>query len=430
MKRSPRPIHAWRESLPRSLRVFFAVFLAYTALTWISCLVHWRLGYGQAYSSPFIHQSADPFTDFRTYLVRFNRYFHSEQFFEQFPARDLPYFSYPAPAAVVYRALYKLPRRTTGYLALGIVWSLLLTWGLFRVLVRSGLRSAVAGVVAVLTLAAAFPLDFLLERGNIELVVWILVFAGLLLYLKRQENAAALLLGLAASVKIFPILFCGILLHRRRYAALALALCTAVLSDVLALWYAGPTFSAAFHGFNATVGNYQRSYSAVARPADVGMDHSFFALAKVAGQQLGLPFQSWLHPYYLIAGALAMALFFGRSLRLPLANQLLFLAIMVVGLPPNSFDYTLVYLYAPWTVLAVAAVQSWRQRKGSVPGVTTLLLCFVPLLAPFSLFVFNGVRFGGQVQTATLLALLSLCLAYPVPDDLWYRTPAMEPRRG
>ena len=181
---------------------------------------------------------------------------------------------------------------------------------------------------------------------------------------------------------------------------------------------------------NATVGNYQRSYSAVARPADVGMDHSFFALAKVVGQQLGLPFQAWLHPYYLIAGAIALTLFVGRSLRLPLANQVLFLAIMAVGLPPNSFDYTLVYLYAPWTILAVAAAQSWRQRRGRVPGLTALLLCFVPLLAPFSLFVFDGVRFGGQVQTAVLLALLGLCLAFPVPDDLWCRAPANQQQPG
>ena len=407
-------------SLPRPLRLFLWVFLIYSALTWISCLVHYRHGDGKPYSSPFIHESRDPFTDLRTYRVRFDRYFHHPEFFEQFPQGNLPYFSYPAPAATLYRLFYRTHHPTIVYLLIAISWAGLLGCGLFRVLRRIGAsRWASVGLVTVM-LAGAFPFDFMLERGNLELVVWILVFVGLFLYVRGREYPAAVVLGIAASLKIFPVIFCGILLHRRRYSALCVSLMTAGLCDGLSLWYAGPTLRAAFRGFNRTVTNYQQSYSVPARAADVGMDHSFFAFAKVVGQHLGLAYQTWLLPYYLLAGAMTLLLFVGRSLRLPLANQVLFVTLMAIGLPPNSFDYTLVYLYAGWAILCVAGFEA--ERTGTpIPMLPVLLVCFVPLLAPFSLFVAHGVRFGGQVQTISLFALLAFCLAVPIPDALWSR---------
>ncbi len=409
------------ESVPRPLRIFLTVYVLYTAVTWISCLIHYRLGHSQPYSSPFIHQSWDPFTDFRTYNFRFQLFFHRAEFFNQYSNFQLPYFSYPAPAAVVYRFFYGLGRPTRDYLMLGGVWALCLTFGLYWMLRRSGSRVGVAAGVALLMLAGAFPLDFMLERGNLELVVWILVYLGAFLYLSGYAKSAAVLLGAAASMKIYPIIFCGLLLQRRRYGAVGVAILTAAVCDVLSLWYAGPTFMTAFHGFNQTVMNYQQSYSIPARASDGGMDHSFFSLTKAVGHGLGLRYETWLHPYYLIAGVLALVLFFGRSLRLPLLNQVLFIMVMAISLPPNSFDYTFVYLYLPWTMLCMVAFRAAR-RGVAVPGLTPLMLCFVPLFAPFSLFVRHDMRFGGHVQTVVLLVLLSLCLRYPFPDELWVRS--------
>ncbi len=412
------PVGSSKLTLPRSLGVFFTVFLLYTAATWISCFIHYRLGHSQAYSSPFIHRSWDRFTDYRTYFIRFHRFFHKPEFFKQYADRDLSYFSYPAPAAMVYWCFYHLWHYILAFVALAAAWSIGLAWGLFCVLELRGVERRIAAGIAFVMLAAAFPVHFMIERGNIELVVWIAVFCGLYLYLRGRDGAAAVLLGIAASIKIFPVIFCGLLLQRRSYGALALALVAAATATLLSLWFAGPTIAIAFHGFNHTVANYQQSYSIPARVADVGMDHSFFALTKVVGRELGFTYQNWLHPYYGIAGCIALALFFGRALRMPVANQILYIMIMAVGLPPNSFDYTLVYLYAPWAALCLVAFEA--QRRGViVPGLTALFLCFVPLFAPFSLFVRHDVRFGGQIQTVSLLILLIADLVYPIPDHLW-----------
>jgi hypothetical protein len=215
------------------------------------------------------------------------------------------------------------------------------------------------------------------------------------------------------------VIVCGLLFRRRSWPAFALALVTAVVVTVFALWFAGPSMHAAFAGFNGTVNNYQHSYSMIARPADVGMDHSFFALVKVLGLAAGANIAAWLPRYYIGAGLVALVLFFARAMHLPVANRVLFFMVMMLGLPPNSFDYTLVYLYAPWVLLVLAAIGNQRSQgeHGLDRRLTLLLLCFVPLLAPFNLFVDHGIRYGGQVQAVMLLLLLALGLLWPVPDE-------------
>lgn len=405
---------------PRPLRVFLILFAAYTAITWISCGIHFLHGDPQAYSSPFIHKATDPWTDLRTYEWRFKD-FHTLKFFEVSHKFWLAYFSYPAAASLIYWALYHAPHITAMYLLIAGVWIAVLLVALVLLLRRWRWSSAQATGFAVFIAATCFPLDFMIERGNIELIVWVVIFCGLGAFLYQRTYPAAVLLGVAAAFKIFPIIFCGLLFRRRTWRAFALALASAVALTLFALWFAGPTIKQAFIGFNGTVASYQRHYSMPARPADVGMDHSLFALAKVVGVHLHLDISTWLTRYYVIAGIGALALFFGRAIRLPLFNRVLFLTIMAVLLPPNSFDYTLVYLYAPWLMLVLAAISV--HRSGAAPAserrLIAYFLCFVPLFAPFSLFVHHGNRFGGQVQTLALLVLLALCLAFPVEDSLW-----------
>jgi len=52
-----------------------------------------------------------------------------------------------------------------------------------------------------------------------------------------------------------------------------LALLNAAVVTFLSLWFARPTISIAFHGFNHTVVNDQQSSSIPARVSDGGMDH-------------------------------------------------------------------------------------------------------------------------------------------------------------
>ena len=46
---------------------------------------------------------------------------------------------------------------------------------------------------------------------------------------------------------------------------------------------------------------------------------------------------------------------------MPVANQLLALTAFMVMLPPISYFYTLVHLYAPWVVLVFVAIRAGRR---------------------------------------------------------------------
>ncbi|HVG26709.1 MAG TPA: glycosyltransferase family 87 protein [Acidobacteriaceae bacterium] len=406
-------------SVPRPLRLFWIVYIAYTALAWAVCGWHFLHGDPQAYSSPFIHKAADPFTDLRTYTARF-RLFHTPAFFAPSSDYRLPYFAYPATASLVYWLFYHLPHTTLMYLALATAWICALTVGLASVLARQGWPRLAAWSAAVLTAALSFPLDFMLERGNIELVVWMLLFVGLFCWLRGRSSLAAAFLGAAAAIKWVPIVFCGVLFRRRTLSSFALAVLSVVAITAFALWFAGPSMVSAFHGFNGTVSSFQANYSAVVRSEEIGLDHSLFALVKVLGLAAHREISAWLPRYYLLAGSVALGLFLFRAVHLPILNRLLFLTTMALLLPPTSAAYTLVYLYAPWLLLVLASLHMDRAPEIATQyRLSVLLLCFVPLLAPFSLFVVHGQRYGGQVQTVALLVLLVLALCWPVSDALW-----------
>ena len=82
---------------------------------------------------------------------------------------------------------------------------------------------------------------FLLDRGNIEAVIWVLVLLGIVAYTRNRMLASAILWALAASMKIFPGLLFLLFLARRKYRMFALAVTATVAFAVLALAGIGPT---------------------------------------------------------------------------------------------------------------------------------------------------------------------------------------------
>jgi hypothetical protein len=75
---------------------------------------------------------------------------------------------------------------------------------------------------------------------------------------------------------------------------------------------------------------------------------------------------SHLLELYLATIAVAgTALFFSRIVKLPTLNQILCLSIAAILFTPVSFDYTLLQLYAPFTLILFAALQQ-RDRPSAV----------------------------------------------------------------
>lgn len=154
----------------------------------------------------------------------------------------LPVFTYPAPAAFVYKALlYTFPghpvRPFLSILAICIVGLTFVAWRACRAS-RAVRLSAAAAIVVTAVLGC--PMWFVADRGNIEGVVWALAAAGLCLLLRGRNHSAAVLIGLSAAIKPFTILFLLLLLRHRRYKDAALCAATAGLMLLAALTALGP----------------------------------------------------------------------------------------------------------------------------------------------------------------------------------------------
>jgi hypothetical protein len=138
---------------------------------------------------------------------------------------------------------------------------------------------------------------------------------------------------------------------------------------------------------------------------ELAANHSVFGLAKLGAMMVGLPLARLTLPYYACGAALMGWAFFARLWRMPMTNQLLALTAFMVALPPISYFYALVHLYAAWVVLVFVAVRA--EKAGvRVKGLKAAMLLLVGLFASFMLFTFPRVGlFGGLVQACLLVAL-------------------------
>jgi len=151
---------------------------------------------------------------------------------------------------------------------------------------------------------------------------------------------------------------------------------------------------------------------------ELAANHSAMGLVKVAAMIAGAPLERLTLPYYACGAAVFAWTFFARLWRMPVANQLLAVTAFMVMLPPISYFYTLVHLYAAWVVLVFVAARAERAGPGGtrvrVPGLAAVLVLLVPLFGSFMLFTFPRVLlFGGVVQAALLVGVFGCAVRFP-----------------
>jgi len=418
----------------RILRFFLLQSAAWTLLC-ISVETYCRfaLHLGLPYDYPGI-VSWTTFIDFHSFISKF-AFFHSRLFFSR--GETLPY---PAPALVAYK-LFLTPQPAGGRVAVPIYefTILVISWIMLflfrRALVRRGLAPRTATGFVLGTYFLSFPFWFEWLQGNIEFAVWALLFLGIAAFWNDKLYLAAVCLGVAAAMKVFPLVFLGLFLARREtpsqyralYRALAVAMLSASVSTVVSVWLVCPDFAYSWQQINLALFHFQHEYMLNLLQVQSGFDHSLFALIKRAMLPLLQPAQvENLLRLYLPAVAFAGCMaFFLRIRRLPFANQVACLTIAAVLLPPVSYDYTLIHLYAPFALLVFVALDHARTRQPP-PGLFAALCMLAFLLAAQSEFILHGVRFAGQLKSLALLMLGYLCLRYPFAAQP--QPPATAPR--
>ncbi len=150
-------------------------------------------------------------------------------------------FPYPVPSIYAFLFFIRLfPHPLAAYLAFAIL-SFFVATCCFSWRVKRIAPGWLPQVAVWSTLLFGYPLLFLIFRGNIEAVMWVLVLLGIVAYARNRMLTSAILWALAASMKITPGLLFVLFLARRKYRMFAIAIAVTVAFSILALAGVGPT---------------------------------------------------------------------------------------------------------------------------------------------------------------------------------------------
>lgn len=269
-----------------------------------------------------------------------------------------------------------------------------------------------AQVVLVLTVMS-YPVLYLLDRANIEMVVWLLLGAFFYFYYVKPKHWAWVFLAVAIAMKLYPVVFLVLLFADRKWRQLfgtvALVLILSV-SGILAI-------SAMTHLSTVEV-------SKIAVNTLRGGHYVKYGLTSIAvphGHSLWSAFSSWVfytrklsflkryNRHYTLATlllGLIVAYFVVRREKVPWKRVMLLTGAMIT-FPVVSFDYTLVHMYFPMLLFANEKTSDGLDR----------LYCwmFALLLVPLDLWFFVGWLWNGPFGTSAFLyAAIILTMALTV----------------
>lgn len=405
-------------TLPPVLREFCWVTLLLTLISGLYCIVMFVVFHKHyPYNWPLFIRS-ERFSDFTIFTHKFE-YFHQDAFFTTgFP------INYPAPMTIVYEAFFKFAgsKALLAFLIL-VLLSFVVPAALFgRALIKRGLSRSTAIAVTGITLLLSWPALLLLDRANVEVIVWISVAFGIWAYARGKGWTAAAMFGVAASLKLFPFVYLALFLTRKNfpkvlYGALVFGVVTLVSLAIL-----GPTIPVAYHGLAMGMSSFRVNYMAMYRPEEGGLDHSVLAFFKLwiaiafrhhSAHALMTALNIYL-PLMAIGGIL---LYFLLIRKLPLLNQLLVLTIASIYFTPFSGDGTLIHLYCSFALCSFVAIDAWK-KKIEIPGLRTVFLCFAWLFSIESFLIVVGYRVEGQFKCIVIGVLLLYVLRHPLGPPL------------
>jgi Glycosyltransferase family 87 len=403
-----------RLRLPGELRWFWMISLAGFGMMFLVGWLKYCAGETQFNWDPL----SDPlFGDMAEYPGTYTL-LHTADFFFNVAGHPwaYPMFSpvaYPPFAALIMAPMYGCGQPELAFLLVAAGWLVALVGWVSRGLTRIGMGRATAILLPLSLVLISFPIQRMMHQGNIELVLWMFTALGALAFIRGRDDAAAVLWGLAAAMKLFPIILLILLLPRRKWRAFAEGVGTFLLASVFALWWLGPSIAVAWKGSMQNVFGYQGVRMGEFSLRELVANHSLIDLAKIVAMILHYPLNKLMLPYFACGAAVMGLAFFGKLWKMPVANQLLAVSAFMVMFPSISYYHALVHMYAPLLLLGWIAIQA--QRTGiSVKGLGGTIMLFVPLFVAFPVLTFpKAILYCGVIQSLVLLMLFFCALEYP-----------------
>ncbi len=421
---------AYKLKLPPAMLLFL---LAICTMTLLSIAYTFTATYILKLPYPYglpLFFADDRWFDFTIYHDRF-QHFRTPAFWDDY---EYP-FTYPAPLAILYAALYKIPHVLRYYLTAYAAATVAALLVMRRILAERGVGNASAIVFTLALFAFNYPLRTLFESANTEGIVAILAAFGVLYILRDRCYLGGALIAIAGTLKIFPFILLALLLSKRRYREFFFALAVTFVVNLASLAIVGPSIAEAQRRIAAGIHYVQVTFIYSVNPAAVTFNHSLFTLVKFPVVAL----HRHLHPlvidnhadwlvraaaertlldttftvYVIVAASFGLLAYFLWIRRLPMLNQVLALTICALVLPPLSADYTLIHLLFPFALLCLYAIAMGRKNI-DIPGLKACFLCFAPIFS-FQTYITWRYRYSCEFRTIAMVVLLILVLRHRFP---------------
>ena len=342
-------------------------------------------------------------------------------------------YGYPAATVYLFLLFVKFFHNSLHAYLFAALATFILSTLFFSVRVRRLTKDKLPQIAIWLTLIMGYPLLFLLDRGNIEVFLWLFVLLGVLAFIRNRPYTAAMLFAIAASMKIYPVLFLLLLLPKRQYKAAAFGAVAVGVLSFLAILGIGPDVRDTMQTMSNNAAAIKEVYFVRLNAPSVRFDHSVFGGMKQAihlylhsrhlDSAANPPrFEREMHIYGILAPLFFVLLYLGRLRRMPILNQFMAITLCCLLLPYLSGEYTLVHVYLIWAAFLWFLLTDVRSGLVPLSGrrASLMMLCFALTIAPLSFMVIaRSSGISGQVKCVALIALLGAIVATPMPSSLF-----------
>ena len=250
---------------------------------------------------------------------------------------------------------------------------------------------------ALVLTACSTPVLFLVDRANIEGLLFLLLAGALLAYRRERLYLAAVLIAIPVAMKGSAGIFWLLFLFDGHIRALLVSIATFAFGTAAALLVLPGSFSANIDGLSSALETLLTATS----EGTAGLRHSASLKSAFAG--LGRwdeHFNFFVVNYAFVALALLFAVALALALlRLELWQRVALLSAAMILVPSVSYEYRMIHVYLP-LLLFLAVVES---RRADALYVALFGLLLIPKGLPI---LYADVNIGTVVNPLLLVALM------------------------
>jgi hypothetical protein len=320
------------------------------------------IGNHSPFLDTFLHNSVNIFCDY---------YYLNNVYFLNKYAAVINYF----PSTFIILDILQRLTESNPYRSIQIlliIYLSSLSFLVFKLLHHFELRIRILSTFALLF--CNYPVIFALHTGNFEIICFIFVAYGLVFGLNRKYTSAAILIGAAASIKAYPIIFILVFINKDNF----IKVCFFSFISILVLTCLGFMMQGNFidnlHTYIGNMGAGFKFYKEImiGSVSGVHFGHSLLNSLQIIYPPLNV--QKYI-PYTSLLGVILLIFAAYNSFKSTNIIIKILLPLCVICLfPPTSSDYKLIYFTLPLLLL----LRSNECSKNTVHTIVWICLLLIP----------------------------------------------------